>query len=222
MCVFARCGKILIVPLLLLLCFALPLLLLLAAVAAVGPVLGKVSRQKSRVETYERKKAKYAGGGGGEGSEEEVEGGTRDPKSQAVDAVMKEIDSLTREEQHEVFKRVVKRMPKPDKYFGEGAARMFEYALKPGISLNSTGPFVMKAVLRCTGVHLKNDLNISCSRNTVKLLAVGTSTLDVEEVIKAILAAPILLVARDESLRNGDEKFPIFVAFHDVQTDAPW
>lgn len=40
--------------------------------------------------------------------------------------------------------------------------------------------------------------------------------------MKAILAAPFLLVAGDESLRHGYKKFPIFVAFHDVKADAPW
>lgn len=87
---------------------------------------------------------------------------------------------------------------------------------------NSTGPSVTEVMLRCTGLHLKKDLNIACTRNTVKLLPVGISKLDGEELIETILKAPFLLIAGDESLRSGDKKSPIFVAFHDMEADAPW
>lgn len=69
-------------------------------------------------------------------------------------------------------------MLKPDKYFGEGAARGFEYAMQTGVSLNSTAPFVTRTVLRCTRVHPKSDVKITFSRDTVKVLAVGINGFD--------------------------------------------
>lgn len=74
------------------------------------------------------------------------------------------IDRLTPEQQHEVVKRVIKRTLKPGNIFGEGAARMFEYAMQTGVSLNSTGPLITEVLLQSTGVHSKNDLNMTCSR----------------------------------------------------------
>ena len=69
---------------------------------------------------------------------------------------------------------------------------------------------------------MKEDLNITGHRNTVKLYAVGINTLDGEKLQEAILKAPFLLVAKDESLRNGDKKFPIFVALFCEEIDSPW
>lgn len=113
----------------------------------------------------------------------------------------------------EKLKKHVKRKIKPDGSFGEESARLFEKFLQYGNSLNSIGPLVSSAVEFTTGLRMKEDLNITCHRNTVKLYAVGISTLDGEKLREAILKAPFLLVAGDESLRNGDKKFPIFVSF---------
>ena len=40
------------------------------------------------------------------------------------------------------------------------------------------------------------------------------ANLDTEELIKAILQSPYLVIAGDESLRNGDTKYQILPAFY--------
>ena len=73
----------------------------------------------------------------------------------------------------EKLKKHVKRKIKPDGSFGEESARLFERFLQHGNSLNSIGPLVSSAVEFTTGSRMKEDLNITCHRNTVKLYAVG-------------------------------------------------
>ena len=72
-----------------------------------------------------------------------------------------------------------------------------------------------------TGVELR-QLNITLDEKTAKLLGLGISKLDAEELKKTIRAAPFVLIAGDESLRNGDKIFPSFIAFWDQVADAPW
>lgn len=174
------------------------------------------------METYKQQAkgggaaGKGAGVGGGEESEDEDSIAEGNPPPDV------DLGALTPEQEHQVMKNVVSRMLKPEKTYGEGAARLFEHHIRSGVSLKAAGPLIANTLLLSTGVHLKNDLKMTMSRNTIKLYSVGITRLDGEELVKAILAAPFLLVAGDESLRNGDKKFPIFVAFHDVATDSPW
>lgn len=80
-------------------------------------------------------------------------------------------------------------MMKPNGTFGENAARWFGDILQRGNSLNSVGPSVSSAIKYSTGLRLKEDLNITCHRNTVKLYAVGINKLDGDELRNAILQA---------------------------------
>ncbi|CAN0365417.1 unnamed protein product [Ectocarpus sp. 6 AP-2014] len=129
---------------------------------------------------------------------------------------------LSAEDEKKVLERVIKNRLKPGGKFGETAARLFQSFVQGGVSLNMTQQLLQSTMYHTTGVRLKQDLNITCARNTVKVLALGITQLDGNELVKAILKAPFLLIAGDESLRNGDKKFPIFVAFYDVEADAPW
>ncbi|CAB1100631.1 unnamed protein product [Ectocarpus sp. CCAP 1310/34] len=131
---------------------------------------------------------------------------------------------LSAEDEKKVLMRAIKKRLKPGGKFGETAARLFKSFVEGGVSLNMTPQLLQptSTVFHATGVQLKQDLNITCARNTVKVLALGITQLDGEELVKAVLRAPFLLIADDESLRNEDKKFPVFVAFHDVEADAPW
>lgn len=103
------------------------------------------------------------------------------------------------------------------------AARMTQLCLENGLPLCRIGPLIMGLFRNGTGVELdtKNS-KMKLHGKTAKLLALGVASLDLEELIKAILKAPFLMIAGDESLRKMDEKFPIFVAFWDVEAGKPW
>ncbi|CAM9470761.1 unnamed protein product [Ectocarpus sp. 13 AM-2016] len=66
-----------------------------------------------------------------------------------------------------------------------------------------TQQLLQSTMFHTTGVRLKQDLNITYAPNTVKVLALGITQLDGEELVKAVLKAPFLVNAGDESLRNG-------------------
>lgn len=42
------------------------------------------------------------------------------------------------------------------------------------------------------------------------------------ELMKVVWKAPYIVIAGDESLRNRDEKFPVFVSLWDVNAHEPW
>lgn len=106
--------------------------------------------------------------------------------------------------------------------YGCETARLCQEGVQAGLSLNQIGTFVARVVLRTLNVRLREECKMSLHRNTIKLLALGISMLDQFELTKAILAAPFLVIAADESCRNGDKKYPIFIAFWDHVADAPW
>ena len=99
---------------------------------------------------------------------------------------------------------------KPDGEFGENAARLFKKMLRRGNSLNGTGPTFQDTMLHFSGVNLRTELNMTFAGKTVKLLAMGITHLDGNELVAGILRAPFLCVAADESMRHGEEKYPIF------------
>lgn len=129
---------------------------------------------------------------------------------------------LSKEERHGVMMDEIRGHLKPDGQFGEGTARLFQHLMQTGNSLNKAGPTVQTTLLYSTGVHVRNELNMTFARKTVKVLALGITKLDGDELVGAILRAPFLCVAADESLRHGDKKYPIFVSFWDVVSGAPW
>ena len=107
----------------------------------------------------------------------------------------------------------VRRYMKPDGEFGENAARLFKKMLRRGNSLNGTGPTLQDAMLHLSGVNLRTELKTTFAGKTVKLLAMGITHLDGDELLAGILRAPFLCVAADESMRHGEKQYPIFVAF---------
>ncbi|CAB1107038.1 unnamed protein product [Ectocarpus sp. CCAP 1310/34] len=176
-----------------------------AAAAAATPSLFQTNRAKARVEKLkanEPEEPEQAAPG-----EEKGEGGG---------------ELLSAEDEKKVLMRVIKKRLKPGGKNGETAARLSKSFVEGGVSLNTTPQLLQSTVFHATGVKLKQYLNITCPRNTVKVLALGITQLDGEELVKAVVRAPFLLIVGDESLRNRDKKFPVFVAFHDVEADAPW
>lgn len=129
---------------------------------------------------------------------------------------------LTMKQRHGVVVGQIRSCLKPDGHFGENAAQAFQDLLQRGISLTQVGPVLQTSVLQCTRVNMRNELKMTFARKTVKLHSLGITKLDSDELTAAILRAPFLCVAADESLRNGDKKFPIFVSFWDVEVDARW
>ena len=100
---------------------------------------------------------------------------------------------------------------KPDGEFGENVARLLQKMFRRGNSLNGTGPTLQDAMLHLSGVNLRNELKMTFARKTVKLLALAITHLDGDELDAAVLRAPFLCVAADESMRHGEKKYPIFV-----------
>ena len=129
---------------------------------------------------------------------------------------------LSKEERHGVVLDEVRRCVKPDGEFGENAARLFQKMLRRGNSLNGTGPTLQDAMQHLSDVNLLTELKMTFAGKTVKLLAMGITHLDGDELLAAILRAPSLCVAADESMRHGEKKYPIFVAFCDVARRVPW
>eukprot|EP00904_Undaria_pinnatifida_P011774 jgi/Undpi1/7727/HiC_scaffold_23.g10200.m1 len=129
---------------------------------------------------------------------------------------------LSQDERHGVVMEEIKEHAKPNGQFGEGTARMFQHILQAGNSLNQVGPMVQTWILHRTGVSMKNELKISFARKTAEVLSLGITKLDSDELKAAIMRAPYLCIAADESLRNGDKKYPIFVSFWDVAAEAVW
>lgn len=119
-----------------------------------------------------------------------------------------------------VRERLVKKL-NPTGEYGDRCARMCQRLMEQGLSLKSTGPMVETVLDLALDVQMK-DVGITLDSKTVKLLALGMSELDAAELRAVILAAPFLLVAADESLRNGNKTFPIFVFFWHEETDSPW
>lgn len=106
---------------------------------------------------------------------------------------------------------------------GLKAARLAQVHLEAGIPLCQVGHLGM-ATLR-VAAHVELDVKggkMKFSRKTVKRLSLGVAHLDTGELINAILGSDYLLIAGDESLRKGDKKFPIFVAFWDAVAGKPW
>lgn len=124
---------------------------------------------------------------------------------------------LSQEERHGVMMEEIARRVKPDGEYGEDAARLFQDFLQTGNSINQVGPMIQSAMLRFTGVDMKKELKMSFARDTVKGYALGITVLDGDQLLAAILQSPFLCVAADESLRNGDKKYPIFVSFWDLE-----
>lgn len=110
---------------------------------------------------------------------------------------------------------------KPTAVYGEKAARLRQIFIERGVSLSQTGPLIQqRAALRC------QRGNAFCAKHGISPeygqgLALGVNKLDADELEKAILQASFLLVADDDSLRNGDKKFPNFVAFWDGVAHFP-
>lgn len=92
-----------------------------------------------------------------------------------------------------------------------------------GVSLSSVCRLIRSTVGAATGLDLAAH-NVRCKLHgkTVKRLGIGISTLDFNALIKSLQKAPYLLVAVDESTREGDKNFPHFVAFWDAETERPW
>ena len=129
---------------------------------------------------------------------------------------------LSQDERHGVVMEEIKEHAKPNGQFGEGTARMFQHILQAGNSLNQVGPMVQTWILHRTGVSMKNELKISFARKTAEVLSLGITKLDSDELKEAIMRAPCLCVAADESLWNGDKKYPIFVSFWDAAAETVW
>ncbi|CAM9177674.1 unnamed protein product, partial [Pylaiella littoralis] len=163
----------------------------------------KKAARHQRAAALLKEKVKGSSDGDGDGAAPEGMEGSRSEGGSAAEVG---------EDFFEQLKAHVKSKLKPDDSFGEGSARFFQKCLQHGNSLKSVGPIYSAAIEFSTGVRMKEDLNITCHRNTVKLYAVGINTLDGDKLRDAILKAPFLLVAGDESLRHGDKKFPIFVS----------
>ena len=83
------------------------------------------------------------------------------------------------------------------------------------------GPTVKNVLWYAMGIEL-SEVQMTLSEKTAKLLGLGISKLDEEALKNAIRKAPFLLIAGDESVRHGDKKYPMFVAFWDTAANAPW
>lgn len=93
--------------------------------------------------------------------------------------------------------------------YGLGAARVVQDFVQAGTPLVRIGPLIKRVVLET--VRVKLDGKTGFFRTQSKTLALGISHLDKAKLIKSILAAPYLLIAGNESLRKGDEKFPFLL-----------
>lgn len=129
---------------------------------------------------------------------------------------------LSQEERHGVVMGEIAWRAKTNGEFIEGTARMVQDLLQSENSPNQIGPMLQSAILYFTGVNMKKELKMAFARKTVKCLAVGITKLDGDQLIAAILQGPCMCVGANESLRNGDKKYPIFVSFWDVAAGAPW
>lgn len=128
---------------------------------------------------------------------------------------------LSKEDEEALLRGIVCRNLKPGGEYGARCARMCQDLLKRGASLTSAGPTVQDVFRHSADVDIKK-WGITLDKNTVKLLAVGITELDAAELRAAICRAPFLLIAADESVRNGDKKFPIFLSFWHDDSDEPW
>ncbi|CAB1102843.1 unnamed protein product [Ectocarpus sp. CCAP 1310/34] len=152
-----------------------------------APIVDGLKRQVS----YEKKKTKRAKLNLEDRKAHEPEGGAEQEEPEQEKGKGGG-ELLSAEDEKKVLERVIKNRLKPG----------------GGVSLSMTPQLLQFIMFHTTGVRLKQDLNITCARNTVKVLGLGITQLDGEELVKAILQAPFLLIADDESLRNGDKKFP--------------
>lgn len=178
----------------------------------------QVSRQGAKLAAS-KEKDDATGGKGSDGEESGGEG-SGVPR---VGPRQHSLLNLTSAERHAVVLDEVDAHLKPtDRVFGESAARLCQEMIQYGCSLSSVGPMLQTAVRRSTGVSMHEELKITFSHKTVKLLALGITKLDGDELVAAIMRAPFLCVAADESMRNVDKKNPLFVSFWDVEADAPW
>lgn len=123
------------------------------------------------------------------------------------------------EEEARVIKNKLLKQLKPSGQYGENCARMCQKILEQGVSMNAAGPIV-RTVLEWSMDLDTKKVGIALDGETVKVLALGISELDAADLRAAILEAPFLLIAGDESQRHGDKKYPVFLSFW--HRDAPW
>lgn len=110
---------------------------------------------------------------------------------------------------------------KPNDRFGERTARMCQSLIQKGIALKQIVPIVQGVFWHSLNFDIATEINIKLVSSTVKILGLGITTLDSDELIKTMQRAPLLTIAEDEFMRNGNQKYPHLRVILGHQTIRP-